>query len=117
MSGHISQVTAIAFCFASRNSDYEFMASTGRDKRLIIWRLNGTQEKVISIYNELEGAFYANNPKFIADGTKGDKKLVKLKSGKILRLNESRGEYEIKHLLRNDVTQQLAAVTVDHNMR
>uniref|UniRef100_A0A1B0BDR2 U3 small nucleolar RNA-associated protein 13 C-terminal domain-containing protein n=1 Tax=Glossina palpalis gambiensis TaxID=67801 RepID=A0A1B0BDR2_9MUSC len=114
MSGHISQVTA--FCFANRNSDCEFMASVGRDKVLIIWRLNGTQEKVIPIYDELEGAFYANEREVIVAGTKGDIKLVKLKSGKISLLNESRGEYEIKHLLRNDVTQQLAAVTVDHNI-
>uniref|UniRef100_A0A1A9WLX0 U3 small nucleolar RNA-associated protein 13 C-terminal domain-containing protein n=1 Tax=Glossina brevipalpis TaxID=37001 RepID=A0A1A9WLX0_9MUSC len=114
MSGHISQVTA--FSFASQATDCEFMSSVGRDKVLIIWRLNGTQEKVIPVYDELEGVFYANKHEVIVAGSNGNIKLIKLKSGKISMLNESQHEYEIRHLLNNDNTQQLAVVTADHNI-
>lgn len=116
MRGHLSQVTA--FDFPDRTGECEFLTSVSRDKVLIVWQLkDGKQLKVVPMYEELVGVVYKDSQNVIVTGAKGNVKLVNCKTGKILTLLECQEEeYEIKMLLQNEVTKQLAIVTADHNI-
>ncbi|XP_059226358.1 transducin beta-like protein 3 [Stomoxys calcitrans] len=116
MKGHLSQVTDIDFSDSS--SDCENLISVGRDKVVIVWNLaNGKQVKVIPLYEEIVGAFYIDAQNAVVAGLKGNIKEINCTTGKISSLLECQEEeYEIKTLLHNRSTQQLAVVTNDQNI-
>ncbi|KPJ08179.1 Transducin beta-like protein 3 [Papilio machaon] len=134
-SGHFSKVTSLLF-----TPDGEHMVSSGRDRVLILWKINESKAlKVLPVYESIETAillppsFRIPNfkKKLEMDGIyvacAGEKGVVKVWNMQMSRLmfeqNNSlvspateEGGLAITHLLFNEARNMLSVVTVDHNI-
>ncbi|KAL4712258.1 hypothetical protein ACJJTC_004020 [Scirpophaga incertulas] len=134
-SGHFSKITSIQF-----TSDSEHMVSSGRDRVLILWKLNEAKAlKVIPVYESIEACVLLP-PSFRIPNFKkkigmegiyiacaGEKGLVKIWNMQMSRLMYEQehslvspaleeGGLAVTHLLLNEARNMLSVVTVDHNI-
>lgn len=134
-SGHFSKVTSLLF-----TSDGEHMVSSGRDRVLILWKLNESKAlKVIPVYESIEAALILPQTFKIPNFTKkfetegiyvacaGEKGVIKVWNMQMSRLMYEQsnslvspateeGGLAIQHLLFNQARNVLSVVTVDHNI-
>lgn len=134
-SGHFSKVTSLQF-----TTDGDYMVSSGRDRVLILWKLNETKAiKVIPVYESIEACTLLPSsfkiPNFkkkietegIYVACAGEKGVIKVWNMQMSRLmyeqNNSlvspaseEGGLSITHLLFNEARNMISAVTVDHNI-
>ncbi|KAG6445304.1 hypothetical protein O3G_MSEX003863 [Manduca sexta] len=134
-SGHFSKITSLQF-----TSDGEHMVSSGRDRVLILWKVNESKAlRVLPVYEGIEDTFLLPFTFKIPNFTKkaetegvyvacaGEKGIVKIWNLSISRLmyeqNNSlvsaaseEGGLAITHLMFNEVRNVLAVVTADHNI-
>ncbi|RVE44533.1 hypothetical protein evm_010818 [Chilo suppressalis] len=134
-SGHFSKITSIQF-----TSDGEYMISSGRDRVLILWKINESSAiRVIPVYESIEAcillplSFKIPNfkKKIGMDGIyvacAGEKGIVKIWNMEKSRLmyeqdnslvspSHEEGGLAITNLLFNEARNTLSVVTVDHNI-
>ncbi|CAG9786172.1 unnamed protein product [Diatraea saccharalis] len=134
-SGHFSKVTSIQF-----TSDGEYIISSGRDRVLILWKLNESKAlKVIPVYESIEvcillpSSFIIPNFKkkiemegiYVAcAGEKGVVKIWNIEKNRLMyeQINslaspaQEEGGLSITHLLFNEARNIIAIVTADHNI-
>ncbi|KAG6800849.1 transducin beta-like protein 3 [Apis mellifera caucasica] len=133
LSGHFSKVTSLSFI-----KDKDYLISSGRDRVLILWDLtSGSSIRVVPVYEEIEDTFiisknlslpfYNKDENAIHIATAGEKGIVKIwemKTGKevyvqknsIVSAAKETETLSITHLLYNDISNNFAVVTVDHNI-
>ncbi|KAG5676857.1 hypothetical protein PVAND_006664 [Polypedilum vanderplanki] len=133
--GHISRVTSISF-----SKDTKTFISSGRDKVLILWNYNTEQQlRTIPVYEGIESALVLNHNLILPNGIRlddetkvyvasaGEEGIVKIwqmNDSKILYKQESsvisrateEGGLAITQMLFNQKLQQIALVSVDHNI-
>ncbi|XP_068631819.1 transducin beta-like protein 3 [Battus philenor] len=134
-SGHFSKVTSLLF-----TPDGEHMVSSGRDRVLILWKINeGKPLKVLPVYESIETAFLLPSsfkiPNFkkklemegiyvACAGEKGVVKVWNLQTSRLMfEQNNSlvssaseEGGLAIVHLLFNEARNMISVVTADHNI-
>ncbi|KOB73897.1 Katanin p80 WD40-containing subunit B1 [Operophtera brumata] len=134
-SGHFSKITSLQF-----TPDGEFMVSSGRDRVLILWKLNETKAlKVIPVYESIEGTVLMPaafkipnfNKKLETDGIyvacAGEKGVIKVwnmlmsklmfeQKNSLVTAATEEGGLAVTHLMFNDKCNHFTVVTADHNI-
>ncbi|XP_038212377.1 transducin beta-like protein 3 [Zerene cesonia] len=134
-SGHFSKVTSIQF-----TSDGEYMVSSGRDRVLILWKVNESKSlRVLPVYECIEAMIILPVSFKIPNFTKkietegiyvacaGEKGIVKVWNVQMSRLMFEQsnslvspasedGGLAITHLFFNESRNMISLVTADHNI-
>lgn len=136
-SGHFSKVTCIMF-----SNDGEYFVSSGRDKVLILWRLNDSHAvRTVPVYQSIEGIIMLPTNTVIPTGNTidpdgivvacaGEKGMISLwdmktskelykQTNSLISPAKTEGSLAVTHLLvdSNDAKRtELALVSVEHNI-
>lgn len=134
LSGHFSKITSVSF-----SSDGKSLVSSGRDKVLILWDLvKGSVVRVVPVYEGLEAAVILESKTKLPNDLKlsgskiyaasaGENGLVQVwdmtggfpvyeQTNSLIAKASDEGGLAITNLLLNKTTQQIALVSVDHNI-
>ena len=115
LEGHVSTVRGLGF-----SEDGETLITGGRDQVLLVWNWETKSLlKTIPIYESIEGLLVVQKNDelvVVTGGESGALKLWDMESSECTDVMKPNGSYIISSLIRSETTNEMAAVTSDHNM-